>query len=493
MPTLSVKTRLIVILTAVLCMALLATSVANYRVSYNAIHDELISSSLPLTREIIYSQIHSDLMRPMFVASLMANDAFVKEWALAGEADAARIALYLREIRSKYGFKDAYFVSQNSRNHYQSEGLTKTLSPEDDRDSWFFRFIAKNREYDLAVAPDETTDDRLTVFINYRVETPDGRLIGVAGVGQRMDSTADLLQSYLQRYGRRVTLADASGTILLTPVPRQSAARKIQRMPGYAPLSERILSGGSTPLDLDFVRDGRRVLLTTRYMPDLGWYLVVEQGEGRLVSSLRSNLVHNIAIGTVAIGVVLIVVILTVNHFQSRLERLATRDELTGVANRRAFEAHFEKAVYQHNRSDSPFCILLIDLDGFKAVNDTCGHVEGDLFLKSVADEMVSQIRQTDVLARWGGDEFIVLVADDQAQASAVAERIRNVVSRGGAEAGVPGRNDARRAVTASIGGAQYRRGDTLDTVTRRADRALYVVKSIGGDGVQIVADEPTQ
>ncbi|MCP3676083.1 MAG: GGDEF domain-containing protein, partial [Deltaproteobacteria bacterium] len=133
-----------------------------------------------------------------------------------------------------------------------------------------------------------------------------------------------------------------------------------------------------------------------------------------------------------------------------------------------------------------PFSIALMDLDGFKAVNDRCGHIEGDRLLKELALLTQSQIRKVDLLARWGGDEFIVLVLSDLQEAKTVAERIRKSIEDSSFSDTSIQEDDPRKAVTTSIGITQYQKDDTLDRITHRADKALYTIKARGGNGILV-------
>ncbi len=157
------------------------------------------------------------------------------------------------------------------------------------------------------------------------------------------------------------------------------------------------------------------------------------------------------------------------------LERRATTDELTGLVNRREFERLTEEAVLDASRFGTGLCVMLVDLNGFKQVNDTLGHQFGDLVLEACADRLVDAVRETDVVGRWGGDEFVILLAgiEDGTAVRRSAERIAGELSS------TPVVGDI--TMSGAIGAALYpRHGETLDELMRAADVAMYEAKSSG-------------
>lgn len=178
--------------------------------------------------------------------------------------------------------------------------------------------------------------------------------------------------------------------------------------------------------------------------------------------------------------------LVTINRYQKRLEILAISDELTGIANRRALGSEFQRILYAHSRSGRGFSLILLDLDGFKKVNDTHGHLIGDRLLVDIVGLIGSIIRPTDILARWGGDEFVILSDNTGEDAMLVAGRIRQRVKSAelGGEKGQF--DDQRNLVTVSIGVSVYVEGDDLDAMLYRADQAMYRCKARNGDSVEI-------
>jgi diguanylate cyclase (GGDEF)-like protein len=166
----------------------------------------------------------------------------------------------------------------------------------------------------------------------------------------------------------------------------------------------------------------------------------------------------------------------------ARLLHLASHDPLTGLLNRRGFEAELERAVAFAKRYELETALVIVDIDHFKLVNDTYGHRAGDAALRRLADLMRKRLRSTDVIGRLGGDEFAIILPGVQpGQARRVAGEILSAL-----------RNDRRVKVgsevvelTASAGVARIGRGDvTAHDLLDEADSALYEAKQAGRDGV---------
>jgi diguanylate cyclase (GGDEF)-like protein/PAS domain S-box-containing protein len=172
-------------------------------------------------------------------------------------------------------------------------------------------------------------------------------------------------------------------------------------------------------------------------------------------------------------------------RLEAQLEREALHDRLTGLANRTLLQERMDESIAGAVRSGIPLAVLFVDLDGFKAVNDHLGHVIGDSTLRQVAARIRDGVRATDVVGRFGGDEFVVVCPDtDEAAALAVAERIRESVAHG--LDGVPG----QYPVTASVGVALWEPTEVLieaDALFRVADEAMYRSKNAGKDCVTLV------
>lgn len=155
-------------------------------------------------------------------------------------------------------------------------------------------------------------------------------------------------------------------------------------------------------------------------------------------------------------------------------------DAVTGARSRNWAERHLDRALARVDLRRRAV-VALLDLDGFKTVNDRHGHLGGDRALRVVARILDETLRSDDWSARWGGDEFLIVLEARIDHALEALERVRRAIAQHEA-AGVP------RQLSASIGATLARPGDEVAEVIERADRALYAVKSSGGDGVQVTS-----
>lgn len=152
-------------------------------------------------------------------------------------------------------------------------------------------------------------------------------------------------------------------------------------------------------------------------------------------------------------------------------ERLASMDPLTGLGNRRLLESEMDRRV----EKGLPFSLMMLDLNGFKEVNDTFGHPAGDQLLKDFANELKGVFRPSDVVGRWGGDEFVVVADCPADKAQTFAQRVRDWVF---GDYTVAGAGDHKVAVSASIGIAEWVPQSTKDELIAAADRAMYEQKA---------------
>lgn len=171
----------------------------------------------------------------------------------------------------------------------------------------------------------------------------------------------------------------------------------------------------------------------------------------------------------------------------ARIHALASRDELTGLVNRRCVNEALEAERQRSHRSGQTFSVCVLDLDHFKRINDLFGHPGGDETLRAFAREANAALRTTDMLARWGGEEFLLLMPDTSGDfALAAVERLREHVSAQQLMVG-----DQVLNITFSAGVAEFAGKETLTQLIARADEAAYTAKNRGRNRVVFASHEP--
>lgn len=160
----------------------------------------------------------------------------------------------------------------------------------------------------------------------------------------------------------------------------------------------------------------------------------------------------------------------------------ASVDYLTGVANRRTVSRLLQRTVDQTQESSAPVSVILLDIDHFKFINDSFGHDVGDKILIQICNILHEHLRASDMLGRWGGEEFLIVAnATDTAEAAQMAERLRIVVAQHAFE--------QVGQVAASFGVATSLRHDTPESLVKRADEALYLAKQRGRNRVEVALE----
>ena len=209
-----------------------------------------------------------------------------------------------------------------------------------------------------------------------------------------------------------------------------------------------------------------RLLVGTQSLGELTLYHEQELDDGQtvLLEYLLSSLLYPLRNAILYLGAL----------------RTALKDPLTGVNNRCAFDKTLKREMDLARRYNTPFCLLIADIDHFKQINDSFGHLYGDCVLREVAQRIETCIRSTDILFRYGGEEFAILLSNTpMSGAQLTAERIRRAV-------GELGTKNSDEKITVSLGGSELNSTDDPKSLFSRADDALYKAKKNGRNCVQI-------
>ncbi|MFZ6846117.1 sensor domain-containing diguanylate cyclase [Undibacterium sp. RuTC16W] len=476
---------LLIWLSLILVAGFVFTNLAGFMVSRDAIHQSLSEQTLPITSDNVYSEIQRDILRPVFVSSQMAHDTFLRDWIINGEQEPEQIVRYLKEIKTKNNAISSFMVSNLTHQYYHASGVLKSVSPTEPRDQWFYRVAAMKPAYETNVDVDMANRDSMTIFINYKILDYSGKFIGATGIGMTLDTMKRLIDSYQTRFHRNIYFVDQKGTIVLAGSTIKKSRSSLQSTPGISDIATQILANKkSDSLHLEYKLDNEHILVNSRFIPELGWHLLVEQELNSDLKPLQDIALINIAISAAITLIVLILLVLSVKRYQARIEKSAATDQLTSLLNRQAFDFVFQQALLDSERSRQPLCVALVDIDFFKKVNDKHGHLVGDHVLKEIALIAKRSLRESDIICRWGGEEFLILLKNCTLEkATSISENLRSTIAA----------NDfsrttdlakGRLSITVSMGVAQCKDNESEDSVFERADVALYQAKENGRNSV---------
>lgn len=459
-------------------VAVLATS---YIVSRETLQRGLSENTLPITGDNVYSEIQKDILRPVFVSTQMANDTFVKDWIINGEDDQQQITKYLKEIKTKNQAITSFLVSDLSKNYYYADGLLKTIKENEPRDLWFYRVKNLKAEYETNVDVDLANHDSMTIFTNHRVLDYNGKFIGAVGIGLTLDTMKRLIDSYQSRFQRKIYFVDKKGNIVLGGSALKQKKGNIGQTPGLDQLSKQILSNTKNDsIHLEYTLNEENIFVNSRFLPELGWHLLVEQDIQGELQPLNKMLFVNGAIGFGITLTVILIVLFSVRRYQKRIEKSAATDSLTKLLNRQAFDFVFQQAILDSERSRQPLCVALMDIDHFKKINDKHGHLIGDHVLRELAAIAKRSLRESDVICRWGGEEFLLLLKNCSLEkATSIAENLR-ISIEGNDFSRTTDLAKSKLSLTVSMGVAECKLLESEDSVFERADVALYQAKESG-------------
>ena len=472
--------KLIVLITAILLLGFLAVSLLTYRSSKQSIHEAIIINELPLTSDSINSKIQEGLLESIETSSMMASNTFLKDWVASGEKDEASIKQYLIETKRQSHALASYFISEKTRNYYSSDAKIKKVIENSKADSWYFKVRSMNKPYELFIERNARYGNQLAIFVNYRMFDQANQYIGVVGVGIAYNKVQKLLDSYEKRFKHKVYFVDKNGIIMLASDQDRPLGADIDNLLGIKDIHFNPNNLANINIEDNKIHRyelGERAQnVIVRYVPELNWYLIAEKSETDALTGITRSLYHNLLLCLFITALVVVLTYMALKRYHFEVESAAAIDKLTNLPNRKAFDIGISVLLNDSQRHRTTLGLMLLDLDHFKAINDTYGHLAGDYVLTETAETLRSTIRSEDFICRWGGEEFVIVVRDcDEQHLMLLAEKIRAAI-----EAADYTFKGTSIAVTTSLGVATRIGGEYIDHMIYRADKALYRAKHAG-------------
>ncbi len=467
------RRRCNLILTLLLLAGFTFTSWFSFHMAHNSLSEGIVDDALPLTSHLISTDLQKQLQAPIYVAQSMAQNHFVHLWLNDSDASVDQLFAFLDKTKQLFQSQTSFLVDHKTLTYYHYDGRTHKLNLNSQEAQWYQQAITPSqRDYILNV--DVTPQDNFAaiVYVNHKILLND-ELLGVAGVGIQLSDLQSLINQYQVQYRRKVYFADHQGRLLFynqSLLPNRTVESEFN--------SHHSAITTQANYKFSIQQNGVERLINSRYIPELGWYLLVEQ-EFTAQTTLTDALIANLLLGVVITLCILAIAQLTFNQYQSRLEAIALTDKLCNVLNRQAFEPQLQKHITRAKMGRVPLSLLLLDIDHFKQVNDQHGHLAGDRVLKHFAQLCQSVAHNSDIICRWGGEEFMILMPNSYLNhAQQLSEKLREKLAACKCE--VP--------ITISVGVAQYHPLETEDEFIKRADDALYRAKNQGRNRVELAA-----
>jgi len=293
--------RYLALIGVVLAAGLMMINLAAYLGLRGAVRGSIVQQALPLTGDMLEAHARAQVARPALIASAMAADTFVRDWMEAGENDPDAIRRYLSAMQQEYSALDTFLVSQRTGNYYSAQAGQRMVQ---ESDSWFFRARDRRQSFAADIGVDPAGGNAMTVFIAHRVHDQSGSFLGVAGIGLRMDGLKALIDSQEKHPGRRIYFVDARRTVTMAG-RAADAGRSIERLPGIGTVARQLLDGDGKPRLLSYEHEGERSYVSGRFLPELGWHLLVAQNV-----TLEERPMHKIVAANLLVALGLAVAVL---------------------------------------------------------------------------------------------------------------------------------------------------------------------------------------
>lgn len=425
--------------------------------------------------DIFGNQVREELTgafaEPIAVSAAMNNtftsDLLKNEGSYSQSEFESIVSGYLSQIVDRFGYSNAFMISADSKDWYADKGFIKKLDPDAHEDSWYKSFVSSKDTYRLNIANDKSNNNRLTIYVNYKMKDSKGHLIGVCGVGKGIEDIKKILNNNsLSRYIQiRLISPDK---IVQTSSEDEEVGKKAYE--GFC----NMIDVYNSSKDKGYVfQDGMgSSYAICYYIKEIDWFLVISNTYKGSV--FKSKLMLN----TLVTGVLtLAILLILINRFISRGEdeidaqrNNSETDIMTGLRNRRAFENYAEELRSKETLHN--VVVAIMDINGLKEMNDSSGHDYGDDIIRASGKLIEKQFSSKGEVYRLGGDEFAFIANEHIRDIDSVVADFKKSVDEYNRK--------NKRSLSISIGMAGTDRDVeyNFDDLYKKADRNMYADKA---------------
>ena len=430
----------------------------------------------------LYSLITNEIVRPLTIAQFMANDKFLINYAQQKQVERTILLDYISSLSKQ--FQLLSFIALEQHNLMLDANNKKTSLADKDAE-WFYRL----KNIDLLQFADIGNAANPHLYFDVKIMSDKQEFLGFAGVAVDLDRFAKTFTQFYKRFGFEVFFVDENDNITLSSSAlmktdshhRKNELVNINSLDWYQSYLQQ-QDTSKTSIENNFARYiETKFIISQLPLKALNWRVFIVAPEASQQSEYWQLFLSKLIIFILLSFVLYYLFHIAINYFKLNLVKDSETDHLTKLPNRSFIHWKYS----QLNEEHDGVCVVIADIDNFKIINDSYGHLVGDDVLKIIAKKLVESLRNIDLAGRWGGEEFIILLPDTTAeQAVEIIDRIReNIADIPFSYASV----DQTFNITVSFGISDSSlAGIPLKEIISKADKALYQAKENGRNQVVI-------
>lgn len=332
----------------VIILGFLLTSLVSYHAN-NGIFRKDVEHITTLTSEGIYHQIDSIFTKPINISQTMANDNLLKTFLMeerTRENDEDFIQTmreYLMAYKEKYDYDSVFLVSTQTNRYYHFEqGVDRILTTGNPENEWYYSFLQDGKEYEINIDNDEvqSANNEINIFINCKIFSTDGEIMGVVGVGFAVDTIQEMLYNYEKNFQIRANLVDENGMIEISTKNTGYVKKDFFEDCSFVAQKQAILSNVKSTESFWYSTGDRKGYFTSRYIPNMGWHLIIDSDTTAFEARLNRQFFVGVAIVILVTGIVLFVITSIIRKYNAQIVKLTVAKE---KAHRTAFQEETEK------------------------------------------------------------------------------------------------------------------------------------------------------
>lgn len=321
--------KTMVLITIVVILGFLSTFFISYQANGTRSHKDIESMAI-LSSDGIYDKLETILTKPINISTTMAHDYFLKEQLskekahLDDPAYVERIAAYLLEIKETYGYESTFLISTASQRYYHFDGIDRLMEEGDEENLWYEKFLSEQKVYDMNIDNDQAANNEITIFVNAAIKDEKGILIGIIGVGVKIDNLQQLLKDYETHSNATTYLVNPKGEIQISANHSGFQTVSLFDEAPFGSLDNQIISDPNNIQKQWYEVGNQKNYIISRFIEPLGWYMVTNYDASGVQTSFFYQFVGGVFILIMVIVVVLGLIAMIIRKDNKRMLELTS-------------------------------------------------------------------------------------------------------------------------------------------------------------------------